>query len=75
LDVFEKEPELAQGLADLENVVIVLHIASATKWTREGMATLAACNVAGSLLKRPAWNRPDVMPFLRATRPRQHPAS
>jgi hydroxypyruvate reductase 1 len=64
LDVFEKEPELAQGLADLENVVIVPHIASATKWTREGMATLAACNVAGSLLKRPAWNRPDVMPFL-----------
>lgn len=74
LDVFEKEPELAQGLADLENVVIVPHIASATKWTREGMATLAACNVAGSLLKRPAWNRPDVMPFLVGNPPQASPS-
>jgi hydroxypyruvate reductase 1 len=74
LDVFEKEPELAQGLADLENVVIVPHIASATKWTREGMATLAACNVAGCLLKRPAWNRPDVMPFLVGNPPQASPS-
>ena len=74
LDVFEKEPELAPGLADLENVVIVPHIASATKWTREGMATLAAGNVAGILLKRPAWNRPDVMPFLGGNPPQASPS-
>ena len=74
LDVFEKEPELAPGLADLENVVIVPHIASATKWTREGMATLAAGNVAGTLLKRPAWNRPDVMPFLGGNPPQASPS-
>ena len=35
LDVFEHEPAMAPGLADLENVVIVPHIASATRWTRE----------------------------------------
>jgi hydroxypyruvate reductase 1 len=64
LDVFEKEPELASGMAELENVVIVPHIASATKWTREGMAALAAANVAGILMGYPAWNRPDIMPFL-----------
>ena len=74
LDVFEKEPELAPGLADLENVVIVPHIASATKWTREGMATLAAGNVAGSLLNRPAWNRPDVTPFLGGNPPQASPS-
>jgi hydroxypyruvate reductase 1 len=74
LDVFEKEPALAPGLADLENVVIVPHIASATKWTRESMATLAAGNVAGTLLKRPAWNRPDVMPFLGGNPPPASPS-
>ena len=30
----------------MENVVLVPHIASATRWTREGMAVLTACNVA-----------------------------
>jgi len=74
LDVFEKEPVLAPGLAELENVVIVPHIASATKWTREGMATLAASNVAGLLLGYPAWNRPDVTPFLGDRPPRAAPS-
>ena len=49
LDVFEREPELAPGLRDLPNAVVVPHIASATTWTREGMALLAAANVAGVL--------------------------
>jgi hydroxypyruvate reductase 1 len=49
LDVFEAEPALTPGLAGLANVVMVPHIASATKWTREGMASLAACNVAAIL--------------------------
>lgn len=64
LDVFENEPALAPGLAELENVVIVPHIASATRWTREGMAVLAAANVAALLRGRPVWNRPDISPFL-----------
>jgi hydroxypyruvate reductase 1 len=74
LDVFEKEPELAPGLAELENVVIVPHIASATRWTREGMATLAAANVAGLLMGRPVWNRPDITPFLGKRPPEAAPS-
>jgi hydroxypyruvate reductase 1 len=53
LDVFEHEPRMAPGLVALDNVVIVPHIASATVWTREAMATLAACNVAGMLAGHP----------------------
>ena len=74
LDVFEDEPEMKPGLVDLDNVVIVPHIASATRWTREGMATLAATNVAGLLMDYPAWNRPDILPFLEAETPKAAPS-
>ena len=74
LDVFEHEPEMAAGLADLANVVIVPHIASATRWTREGMATLAACNVAGILSGYPLWHQPDILPFLEGDPPRAIPS-
>jgi hydroxypyruvate reductase 1 len=74
LDVFEEEPKLAPGLDTLENVVIVPHIASATRWTREGMAVLAATNVAAILLNRPVWNRPDILPFLQAKPPAAAPS-
>jgi hypothetical protein len=37
LDVFEDEPAMKPGLADLPNAVIVPHIASASMWTRSGM--------------------------------------
>jgi len=69
LDVFEDEPDMKPGLVDLDNVVIVPHIASATRWTREGMATLAASNVAGLLMGYPVWNRPDILPFLETDAP------
>jgi len=45
LDVFEDEPALAPGLADLENVVITPHIASATEETRGKMSEMAAQNI------------------------------
>ncbi len=45
LDVYEREPALAAGLADCENVVITPHIASASVPTRDGMARLAAENL------------------------------
>ena len=65
LDVFEDEPAMKPGLNELDNVVIVPHIASATGWTREGMATLAASNIAGILRGLPAWHdQNDILPFL-----------
>jgi len=74
LDVFENEPELAPGLTELENVVLVPHVGSATLWTREGMATLAAANVAGILMGYPVWNRLDVGAFLSAEPPMAAPS-
>ena len=74
LDVFEDEPDMKPGLVDLDNVVIVPHIASATRWTREGMATLAATNVAGLLKGYPVWNRPDILPFLETEAPKAAPS-
>jgi hydroxypyruvate reductase 1 len=74
LDVFEDEPDLKPGLVELDNVVIVPHIASATSWTRQGMATLAAANVAGILQGYPAWQRPDIMPFLEGESPKAAPS-
>lgn len=74
LDVFEDEPAMKPGLVELDNVVIVPHIASATRWTREGMATLAAGNVAGILSGYPAWNRPDILSFLAGESPKAAPS-
>lgn len=53
LDVFEDEPELAPGLAELTNVVIVPHIASATAETRLQMGAIVSRNVLAVLADRP----------------------
>ena len=74
LDVFEDEPEMKPGLKDLDNVVIVPHIGSATSWTRQGMAILAASNVAGILMGYPAWQNPDILPFLGNEPPQAAPS-
>jgi hydroxypyruvate reductase 1 len=74
LDVFEDEPKLKPGLKALDNVVIVPHIASANRWTREGMATLAAINVTAVLSGYPAWNKPDILPFLERETPKAAPS-
>ncbi|XP_057864899.1 glycerate dehydrogenase isoform X1 [Cryptomeria japonica] len=55
LDVFEDEPYMKPGLAEQNNAIVVPHIASASKWTREGMATLAALNVLGKIKGYPLW--------------------
>jgi len=49
LDVFEHEPIMADGLKDLDNVVVLPHIGSATHSSRDGMATLAARNLIAML--------------------------
>jgi lactate dehydrogenase-like 2-hydroxyacid dehydrogenase len=49
LDVFENEPELEPGLAELENVVILPHIASATIETRTNMGLIAARNIIAAM--------------------------
>lgn len=49
LDVFENEPALAPGLAELENVILTPHIASATEETRQAMSELAAKNIVEAL--------------------------
>jgi glyoxylate reductase len=54
LDVYEKEPKLSPGLSKLENVVLLPHIGSLTKDTREQMAVVAAKNAIAMLRgKRP----------------------
>mgnify|MGYP000647509763 CR=1 FL=1 len=63
-----------EGLTELENAVIVPHIASATQWTRQGMAILAASNVAGLLSGYPVWNRPDILPFITGDPPEAVPS-
>jgi glyoxylate reductase len=49
LDVFEREPEVHPALIDLENVVLIPHLGSATVETRTAMGVLAAENVAAVL--------------------------
>lgn len=49
LDVFENEPQLAPGLAELENIVLTPHAASATEETRAKMSEVAAQNIIDAL--------------------------
>lgn len=49
LDVFEDEPEMKEGLADLDNVIVVPHIGSATTVARTQMSVIAAQNIIDAL--------------------------
>lgn len=46
-DVYEEEPAMAEGLADLSNVMLLPHLGSATRGTRAAMAELTARNAIG----------------------------
>ena len=56
LDVYEDEPELAPGLAELDNVVLTPHVGSASRDTRGRMARIAATNALSHLRGREAPN-------------------
>jgi glyoxylate reductase len=49
LDVFEQEPRVPPALLEMNNVVLMPHVGSATSETRLRMATLAADNVLAAL--------------------------
>ena len=49
LDVYENEPALTEGMTDLENLMLLPHIGSASHETRGRMADLVADNVLDAL--------------------------
>ncbi len=49
LDVYEAEPAMEPGLAECSNAVLLPHIASASRDTRNRMATMAAENAVAHL--------------------------
>jgi glyoxylate reductase len=63
LDVFENEPDVHPGLLELDNVVILPHLGSATIETRTAMGVLAAKNAIAVLKgeKPPTPVNPEVL--------------
>jgi glyoxylate reductase len=63
LDVFEREPQLAPGLADHENVVLAPHLGSATIGTRTKMGMIAVDNLLAVCVGRrpPNCVNPEVL--------------
>ena len=50
LDVYEDEPELTEGMTELDNLLLLPHIGSASFETRDRMALLVADNVLDALV-------------------------
>jgi glyoxylate reductase len=63
LDVYEREPQLTPGLAELENVVLLPHVGSLTQDTRNQMAIVAAKNAVAMAKKKKPPNlvNPEVL--------------
>jgi lactate dehydrogenase-like 2-hydroxyacid dehydrogenase len=53
LDVFENEPALEPGLTELDNVIVVPHVASATPATRIAMGEIVVANISNVLAGLP----------------------
>ena len=74
LDVFEKEPIIYEEIKQLPNITIAPHIASATRWTRENMAKLAALNIKGVIEGYPVWDKGQIEPFFESDPPKAIPS-
>lgn len=63
LDVFEEEPRIHPGLLELDNVVLIPHLGSATQETRGKMAAIAASNIVARLRgeRPPTCVNPEVL--------------
>jgi len=63
LDVYEDEPALTPGLAELDNVILLPHVGSGTLETRFRMADMAARNLIAGLSGKvpPNLVNPDVL--------------
>ena len=63
LDVFESEPALEPGLIELDNVIVVPHVASATPATRIAMGEIVVANISNVLNGLPPQTcvNPDVL--------------
>ena len=63
LDVYENEPQIEPGLTELENVVVVPHIASSTIETRLNMGRIAVRNIINVMRGQPPETcvNPDVL--------------
>ena len=64
LDVYEEEPALTEGMTELDNLLLLPHIGSASFETRDRMALLVADNVLDALSGKtprtlvPGWRLP-----------------
>jgi len=67
LDVYENEPQLAEGLADLSNVILIPHLGANSRRTRDRMAAMTADNMIAALsgVMPPNLVNPDVWPHRR----------
>lgn len=60
LDVYEREPKIPAALRNLDNVVLLPHLGSATRETRAAMAKLVIQGVLGILSGKRPWNEVDL---------------
>lgn len=74
LDVFENEPLVNDEIKKLTNVTITPHTASATRWTRERMAKIAALNIMGIINQFPIWDKKDMDSFFQNGVPKATPS-
>jgi hypothetical protein len=81
LDVYEDEPRLAPGLADLSNSVLLPHVGNATVPVRREMSRLSTLNAIAMAERRmpphavnpeAMGERPPRLPDLTARGPRRH---